>query len=210
MGDLKYIKDPRLIEKKSFEIIESCIDRANFDDKELAIVKRVIHATADFEYARILKFSKEAVDEGLNALRKGCRIITDTRMTEAGINKRALKAAGCEVGCYIDHPDAARISRELGITRAMASIIMAAGNKDNRIFAIGNAPTALFKLVELVKKGTLSPALVIGVPVGFVGAGESKDALSNLDVPHIITGGRKGGSTVAAAVVNALLYMLGE
>ncbi|RKL62117.1 precorrin-8X methylmutase [Thermoanaerobacteraceae bacterium SP2] len=205
---MEYVRDPLEIEKKSFEIIEGHVDRRKFDEKEWAIVRRVIHSVADFEYAGIMDFSEEAVEAGLAAMRRGCRIVTDTRMAEAGINRKALEAAGCVVKCYVDYPDVAAKSRELSITRAMASIMAAAQDGGGGIFAIGNAPTALFKLLELAEEGRIKPDLVIGVPVGFVGAAESKEALVASGIPYIVAWGRRGGSTVAVAIVNALLYML--
>ncbi|MCR4429582.1 MAG: precorrin-8X methylmutase [Tepidanaerobacteraceae bacterium] len=205
---MEYISDPGAIEKKSYEIIESHVHRGKFDEREWAIVRRVIHSVADFEYADIIKFSEKAVEAGLAAMRRGCRIVTDTRMAKAGISWKALEASGCVVKCYADYPEVASESRKLGITRAMASIMEAEREAIDGIFAIGNAPTALFKLLELAKEGRIKPDLVIGVPVGFVGAAESKEALAASKIPHIITRGRKGGSTVAVAIVNALLSML--
>lgn len=207
MGNLSYVKTPEGIEKKSFEIIEENVDKVNFDSKEWNIIRRVIHTTADFEFANLLKLSPGAIEAGILAIQKGCRIYTDTRMAEAGINKKALKQLGCEVLCMVDDVQAAEMAKREGITRSMASIIMASEFSDIRIYALGNAPTALFKLIELIREGKANPDLIIGVPVGFVGAAESKEELSKLSVPHIITKGQKGGSTIAAAIVNALMYM---
>ncbi|MDI3481364.1 MAG: precorrin-8X/cobalt-precorrin-8 methylmutase [Tepidanaerobacteraceae bacterium] len=204
---MEYVRDPAAIEKTSYEIIESHVDRGRFDEREWAVVRRVIHTVADFEYADIMNFSKDAVEAGLCAMRRGCRIVTDTRMAKAGINRKALEAVGCSVKCYIDDPDVAAESGKLKITRAMASIMAAARDGRDGIFAIGNAPTALFKLLEMAEEGRIKPDLVIGVPVGFVGAAESKQALEASGLPFILTRGRKGGSTVAVAVINALLYM---
>lgn len=207
MGNLSYVKTPEGIEKKSFEIIEENVDKSNFDSKEWNIIRRVIHTTADFEFANLLKFSPGAIEAGILALQKGCRIYTDTRMAEAGINKKALKQLGCEALCMVDDVQVLEMAKREGITRSMASIMMAATFPDIKIYALGNAPTALFKLIELIREGKACPDLIIGVPVGFVGAAESKEELSNLSVPHIITKGQKGGSTIAAAIVNALMYM---
>lgn len=207
MGNLSYVKTPEGIEKKSFEIIEENVDKSNFDSKEWNIIRRVIHTTADFEFANLLKFSPGAIKAGILALQKGCRIYADTRMAEAGINKKALKQLGCEVLCMVDDAQAAEMAKHEGITRSMASIMMASEFSDIQIYALGNAPTALFKLIELIREGKANPDLIIGVPVGFVGAAESKEELSKLSVPYIITKGQKGGSNIAAAIVNALMYM---
>ncbi|GAQ25327.1 MULTISPECIES: precorrin-8X methylmutase [Tepidanaerobacter] len=207
MGNLSYVKTPEGIEKKSFEIIEENVDKANFSPKEWNVVRRVIHTTADFDFANLLKFSPGAIEAGLSAMQKGCRIYTDTRMAEAGINKKALKELGCKALCMVDDPQAAEMAKREGITRSMASVMMAAAFPDIKIYVLGNAPTALFKLIELIREGKANPDLIIGVPVGFVGAAESKEELSKLSVPHIITKGQKGGSNIAAAIVNALMYM---
>lgn len=205
---MNYIADPREIEKRSFEIIGENIDESKFDGRELKIIKRVIHTTADFDFADITKISHNAIDAGLEALKNGCGIVTDTKMAEAGINKKALKSLNCDVKCYMDMPEIEELSKKYGITKAMASMIMASHDKRNKVFAIGNAPTALFKLSELIKIGEVKPVLVIGVPVGFVGASESKEELKGLGVPYIITEGKKGGSTIAAAIINAFLFMI--
>lgn len=205
---MNYIKDPWEIEKKSFEIIGKNIDESKFDKKELLIVKRVIHATADFEFANILKISKGAIEDGLKVLKEGFNIVSDTKMAEAGINKKVLDKIGSKVKSYINLPEVKEISKKCGITRSMAAMEIAAKDESNKIFAIGNAPTALFRLIELAREGKAKPSLIIGVPVGFVGAEEAKEEVKKLDIPYIITEGEKGGSTVAAAIVNALLYMI--
>jgi precorrin-8X/cobalt-precorrin-8 methylmutase len=203
-----YIKNPKEIEKRSFEIIGENIDEKRFDERELKIVKRVIHTTADFEFADILKISKEAIDTGIKAIKEGSNIVTDTKMAMAGINKKTLKRFGCDISCFIDAPEVLSLAKEKSITRSMASMIIASQDKKNKIFVIGNAPTALFQLAELIKSGILKPDLIIGVPVGFVGAAESKEAVKELGIPYIITEGRKGGSNIAAAIINALMYMI--
>ena len=205
---MNYIKDPLEIERKSFEIIGKNIDESKFDKKELLIVKRVIHATADFEFANILKISKGAIEDGLKVLKEGFNIVSDTKMAEAGINKKVLDKIGSKVKSYINLPEVKEISKKCGITRSMAAMEIAAKDESNKIFAIGNAPTALFRLIELAREGKAKPSLIIGVPVGFVGAEEAKEEVKKLDIPYIITEGEKGGSTVAAAIVNALLYMI--
>ena len=204
---MNYLTDPKEIERRSFEIIGRHIDESRFDKDELAIVKRVIHTTADFDFVDAIEISKDAIRTGIAALEEKCTIVTDTRMAEAGINKKALKAFGANVVCYIDTPQAEKMSRDLNITRAMASMIIASANDANKIFAIGNAPTALFKLCDLVESKMAKPYLIIGVPVGFVGAKEAKERIKMFGLPYIITAGRKGGSTVAAAVINALICL---
>lgn len=205
---MNYIKDPYRIEEKSFEIIGKNIDESKFNKKELLIIKRVIHATADYDYSNIIKFSDKAIESTLYALKCGSHIVSDTKMLEAGINKSALKKVGSEVKSYIDLPETMEISRKCNITRSMAAIEIAIKDEKNKIFAIGNAPTALFRLIELVKDGVVYPSVIIGVPVGFVGAKEAKEELKELNVPYIVTEGAKGGTTVAAAIVNSLLYMI--
>lgn len=207
MSGMHFICDPLEIERKSFEIIDSHIPAGKFGSKELWVLKRVIHATADFDYVETLRISDDAIDAGIDAFKKGVTIVTDTKMVAAGINKKALNKWGCNVKCYIDDPDVASYAKNNCITRSMAAMIKAVEEPDNRVFAIGNAPTALYQLVELVKNKKARPDLIIGVPVGFVGAAESKELLKALDIPYITIEGRKGGSTIAAAIVNALLYM---
>jgi precorrin-8X/cobalt-precorrin-8 methylmutase len=207
MSDLVYIKDPDAIKKKSFDTIESQVDKKLKDSKEWPIIRRVIHTTADFDFADLLYFSKDAVEAGVTAIKSGFNIVTDTKMAMEGINKNNLRIFGCDVQCFIRDPRAAKIAKVQGITRSMASMILSTEDNNNKIYALGNAPTALFKLIELINSGITKPALIIGVPVGFVGAEESKKALSELSIPYITTLGKKGGSTIAAAIVNALLHI---
>jgi len=195
------------IEKRSMEIIESGLP-ADIPQENKAVVKRVIHCTADFDYAENLKFSKNAVQLALSALSKGCDIVTDTQMALAGINKAAASKLGCKVHCFMSDPDVAEESKNRGCTRAVVSMEKAAKLEKPLIFAIGNAPTALLRLKELIDTGEIAPELVIGVPVGFVNVVESKNAIMETDVPYIIAKGRKGGSNVAAAIVNALMYQI--
>ncbi|MBZ4645477.1 MAG: precorrin-8X methylmutase [Clostridia bacterium] len=207
---MEYIHDPKAIEARSFEIITETLGQRDFTDQEAKIIKRVIHTTADFEYADILELSQGAVEIGLNEIKKGSNIITDTKMAYSGINKTVLEKFGGEVHCFISDEEVAHAAKMKGITRAMASMDVAVQNPKNKIFAIGNAPTALFRLKELIEEGKAMPSLIIGVPVGFVNVVESKEAIKELGIPYIISNGRKGGSTVAAAIVNALLYMMGD
>ena len=201
-----YLNDPAMIEEKSMEIIEQAMVGMNFEENELAVVKRMIHTTGDFDYQRIVVFKNDPVNTGLKLLTQGCRIFTDTRMAWSGINKKALNKSGSELKCYIDDERVKELAQKKGTTRSYAAVDIASRDQVD-IYVIGNAPTALFRIGELIKQGRVSPSLIIGVPVGFVGAAESKESIRELDVPSITTVGTKGGSNVAAAVVNALLYM---
>ena len=172
------------------------------------IVKRCIHTSADFDYARNLCFSEQAVEKALEAIKNGACIVTDTQMGKAGINKKALARYGGEVYCFMSDEDVAEIARKNGTTRATASMDKAAGLDKKLIFAIGNAPTALVRLYELIQEGKLEPELIIGVPVGFVNVVQSKELIMQTDVRYIVARGRKGGSNIAACICNALLYMI--
>ena len=202
------IVKPNEIEKKSFEIITSELGGRPFAPEIEPIVKRVIHTSADFDYADNLVFTEGAVPRALEALKKGAHIVTDTTMAMSGINKRTLAALGGEVHCFIGDEDVAQQAKERGVTRSMISMEKAAAMEVPLIFAIGNAPTALISLCELMDRGAVSPELVIGVPVGFVNVVESKELVLEHEVPAIVARGRKGGSNVAAAIVNALLYQV--
>ena len=204
---------PADIEKRSFEIItEELGDRVLLPGTE-PIVKRCIHTSADFDYADNLVFSDHAVDRALDAVRRGASIVTDTQMARAGINKKRLARYGGEVHCFMSDEDVAETARLNGTTRAAACMDKAAelyGN-ERLIFAMGNAPTALVRLYELVNEGVLRPELIIGVPVGFVNVVQSKELILGLkDTPYIVARGRKGGSNIAACICNALLYMLND
>ena len=174
----------------------------------LPVIKRVIHTTADFDYADNLRFSDRAVERGVQALRSGCDIVTDTQMARAGINKTILGRLGGEARCFMSDPDVAAEAGARGVTRAMVSMEKAASLEKPCIFAIGNAPTALFALFDLIAAGKVRPALVIGAPVGFVNVVESKERIMAAGVPYIVAQGRKGGSNVAAAICNAMLYQI--
>lgn len=201
------IHDPVEIERRSMEIIESGLP-AGIPEENKAVVRRVIHCTADFDYASNLAFSDNAVQKALAALEKGCDIITDTQMAYSGINKAAASKLGCAVHCFMSDPDVAEEAKKRGCTRAVVSMEKAAKMNKPLIFAIGNAPTALLRLRELIDAGEITPFLVIGVPVGFVNVIESKNAIMETGVPYIVAKGRKGGSNVAAAIVNALMYQM--
>ena len=200
---------PMEIEKRSFEIIESELPHP-IDPKLAPIIKRVIHTSADFDYADNLCFSEGVVEKAHEAIKNGACIVTDTQMAKAGINKKNLARYGGEVYCFIADEDVAAAARENGTTRSAASMDKAAALGKPLIFAIGNAPTALVRICELIEDGKLSPELVIGVPVGFVNVVQSKEMIMDEPVPYIVARGRKGGSNVAACIVNALLYMLGR
>lgn len=200
---------PMEIERESFRIITEELGDRVLDPAQAPIVKRVIHTTADFDYADNLYFSPDAVRLALDALRQGAMIVTDTQMALAGINKRAAARFGCDVACYMSDADVAAEAKAQGVTRARVSMDKAARLGDNVLFAIGNAPTALIRLREHIDAG-YRPRLVIGVPVGFVNVVASKERIIETDVPCIVARGRKGGSNVAACIVNALLYMIDE
>ena len=202
------IVKPMDIEKRSFEIITELLGERRLEPENELVIKRVIHTSADFDYVDNLCFSEHAVRRGIEALRGGCDIVTDTQMARAGINKSILGQLGGEVMCFMSDPDVAAEAGARGVTRAMVSMERAAALEKPCIFAIGNAPTALFALKTLMEEGKVRPALVIGVPVGFVNVVESKEAIMTAGVPYIVARGRKGGSNVAAAICNAMLYQI--
>ena len=199
---------PMNIEKRSFEIITEMLDGRTFPPEEEPVIKRAIHTTADFDYADNLVFSKNAVKKGLSALKAGCDIVTDTQMAKAGINKSILEKLGGRVHCFMSDADVAEEAKMRGVTRAYVSMERGAKIEKPCIFAIGNAPTALIRLRELLDAGEIEPALIIGVPVGFVNVVESKELIISSNAPYIVARGQKGGSNVAAAIVNALLYQI--
>ena len=203
---------PHEIEKRSFEIITEELKARGLQDKILPenelVVKRVIHTTADFDYVDNLYISEGAVAAGIEALRRGACIVTDTQMARSGINKTRLKQYGGEAYCFMSDEDVAQKAKVQGTTRATASMEKAAELSVPLIFAIGNAPTALVKLYELIKEQKLRPELIIGVPVGFVNVVEAKELILQTGVPCIVARGRKGGSNVAAAICNAMLYQM--
>ncbi len=197
---------PADIEARSMELIAAELPHP-LDPENEAVIKRVIHTTADFDYVDNLVFTPGAVAKGVAALRGGCSIVTDTTMAQAGINKRTLAKLGGRTVNFIADPQVAAEAKARGITRSAVSMERAAALGDPLIYAIGNAPTALIRLCELVQTGEMvPPALVIGVPVGFVNVVEGKELLLQTEIPSIVARGRKGGSNVAAAICNALLY----
>lgn len=199
---------PMEIEKRSFEIITEELGY-ELPEKEAPIIKRCIHTSADFDYAENLCFSEGVVDKAIAALKNGACIVTDTQMAKSGINKKALAKYGGEAYCFMSDEDVAEIAKKNGSTRATACMDKAAAMDKPLIFAIGNAPTALVRLYELIEDGKLKPELIIGVPVGFVNVVQSKELIMQADVPYIVARGRKGGSNIAACICNALLYMAG-
>lgn len=205
---LEQIK-PMDIERRSFEIITELLGDKKLEPENELVIKRAIHTTADFDYAENLVFSPHAVKKGMEALKNGCDIVTDTQMAKAGINKTILASLGGEVHCFMADADVAEAAKQRGVTRALVSMEKAAKLPKPCIFAIGNAPTALVSIEHLMEEGALSPALIIGVPVGFVNVVESKELLIEKALaPYIIARGRKGGSNVAAAICNAMLYQI--
>ena len=205
--ELENVK-PMEIERRSFEIITAELKRELPEDTA-PIIKRCIHTSADFDYADNLCFSEHVVERALAALKAGACIVTDTQMAKSGINKKALAKFGGEVYCFMSDEDMAQTARENGTTRATASMDKAAALEKPLIFAIGNAPTALVRLYELIEEKKIAPRLIIGVPVGFVNVVQSKELIMQTDVPYIVARGRKGGSNIAACICNALLYMAG-
>ncbi|MFA8342805.1 MAG: precorrin-8X methylmutase [Rhodothermaceae bacterium] len=203
---MQYIVKPNEIEKRSFEIISKELGERKFPLDLDPIIKRVIHTTADFEYADLLCFQNNIIERMNELISNGAGIVSDTNMILNGVNKAALQKAGCKISCFMSEPEVAAEAKARGITRAIVSMEYALKNPDNKIFLIGNAPTALFTLLELSKAQTRNDIVIVGVPVGFVGAEESKDQLLKTDIPSIVVKGRKGGSTVAVAIMNALLY----
>lgn len=202
--------EPRDIEARSFAIITEELGDRRLEPDQAPIIKRCIHTSADFDYADSLCFSEGAVARALEAIRGGACIVTDTQMAKSGINKKSLARHGGEVLCFMSDEDVAAEAKARGITRAAVSMERAAALQKPLIFAIGNAPTALVRLYELIGEGKLRPELIIGVPVGFVNVVQSKELIMETDVPYIVARGRKGGSNIAACICNALLYMLDD
>lgn len=205
---MDYITDPQAIEEKSMDIIGGLIGDLQVSPEAERIIKRVVHTTGDPEYAKLVEIHPEAIESGLKALRRGCKIFTDVNMVKIGINSRVLGQLGGEVECYINHPEVIESAAAAGKTRAMTAMERVAKELDGNILAIGNAPTALFTALQAVSQLGVKPALIVGIPVGFVGAAESKEALIQSGLPYITVRGTKGGSTISVSVINALLYTL--
>ena len=201
---------PEEIEQRSFEIITEELKKRGISlpEEQEMITKRVIHTSADFDYADTLVYSKDAVAIARELLKCGADIVTDTNMALAGINKKALAKLGGQAHCFMADEDVARVAKERGVTRAVVSMEKARNIEKHVIFAVGNAPTALIRLYEMIQEGSWHPEFVIGVPVGFVNVEAAKELIMETEVPYIVNRGRKGGSNVAAAICNALLYEL--
>lgn len=204
-----YIKKPMEIEAKSMDIIEQSMSDTRFSPEEKIIAKRMIHTTGDTDYRKIIIFKNNFVQTAKNAMQKGLTIFTDTKMVSIGINKPALLKTKNNLLCLIDDEEVLELAEKNGTTRSSAAVDIAV-KRGAEAFVIGNAPTALFRLLELCKEKKVAPEFIAGVPVGFVGAAESKEALRKENFPQISTEGTKGGSNVAASIINALLYMLVE
>lgn len=197
--------DPTKIEQESMAIIDSLLEK-ELKKEEAPIIKRCIHTSADFSYADNLYFSKGAIEQISQAMKNGALIVTDTNMALAGINKAALKKLGITAHCYMADEDVATQAKQRGITRAIVAVEKAAKQQQTVIFVVGNAPTALIRLYELIKEDDYKCGGIIGVPVGFVNVVESKEMIIETNAPVIVAKGRKGGSNIAAAIVNALMY----
>ena len=209
MENIEYVR-PQDIEKRSFAIISKELEEKGIvlpKDQEL-VTKRAIHTSADFDYAKTMTYSAHAVGIAKKLIQNGADIVTDTNMALAGVNKKELAKYGGEAHCFMAEEEVAKIAKESGVTRAAVSMEKAAQIEKPVIFAIGNAPTALIELYEMIQSGKYRPAFIIGVPVGFVNVEAAKDLILKTDVPYIINRGRKGGSNIAAAICNALLYEL--
>jgi len=201
---------PEEIEHKSFEIIDREAGPHNFSNQQWCVVRRMIHTTADFEFKEMVRFHPDAMAAGIGAIRQGKTVITDTNMARVGIRTNDLARFGATVTCYMNDPLIHAAAKSNGTTRARAAVDMAVADMTDGIYVVGNAPTALLRLLELIHEKKARPALIVGLPVGFVNAAESKAALIETDYPYISNVGRKGGSNVAASVVNALAILAGE
>jgi len=201
---------PDEIERSSFQIIDQEAGAHHFTAQQWSIVRRMIHTTADFEFKEMVRFHPHAVSAGIEAIRNGKMIITDTNMARVGIRKKEVETYGGQVKCFINDPLIHEKAAVTGGTRAKAAVDMAVSEMKDGIYVVGNAPTALLRLIELVSAKKARPALIIGLPVGFVNAAESKAALMEMDTPHISNVGRKGGSNLAASVINALAILATE
>lgn len=206
-----YIKKPEDIEKRSFEIITEELGEKvkKFTEEELPIVKRVIHTTADFEYADLIEFLEDPISSAKEVLLGGCKIYCDTNMIVNGLSKNILKKFNCIPYTLVSDTEVSKEAKARGVTRSIVGMEHAGKDKETKIFLIGNAPTALYKLKEMIEKNEIEkPALVVGVPVGFVGASESKEVFKDTKVPYITINGRKGGSTVAVSILHGILYQI--
>jgi len=207
---MSFIKDPAEIETRSMKLIAPYLEGLNLDEGHTKVFSRVIHAAGDPDYANHIRIHPEAIAAAINAIRGGADIFCDVEMVRTGISKKTLAQYGGQVHCLIADPAVAAMAKEQGITRSMAAVRTFGHKLDGAVVAVGNAPTALFELFRLMAEENVRPAVVIGVPVGFVGAAESKAMLTEKSTaPYITVLGNKGGSPIAAAILNALLYMMG-
>jgi precorrin-8X/cobalt-precorrin-8 methylmutase len=204
---LKEFLSPKEIEKISFEIIERELGNLDVSKEEKEIIMRVAHATADPEFAKRVIFHPQAIEKGILALKSGRDIITDVEMVKAGIRIKELKEFGNKIFCFLNDKKVLDRAKDESLPCAVLAMRQAIPHINGNIVVIGNAPTALFELVRLIEEKKASPALVIGIPVGFVGASESKEALRNASIPYITNEGRRGGSAVACAIINALIKL---
>jgi len=200
------------IEKKSFDIIDAEIERHNYNESEWIIVRRIIHATADFDFARKNRiiFHRDAIESAFNAIKNKCNIVTDVDMVLSAINKKSITNLGLKTLCYISDKALVNESQRFNRTRSEMAMRKAANEMNGGVVAIGNSPTALYETINIIREGVAKPALVIGIPVGFVFAAESKDELTKTDIPFITNKGRKGGSPAASSIVNAILLLFQE
>ena len=206
---MDFIKQPMDIENKSMEIIAPHLAGLNLSEAETKIYSRMIHASGDVDYAKVIRLHPKAIEATQEALKRGANIYTDVEMVRTGINKKAFGRYGGKIECRVADPEIAEIAKREGITRSMAAMRDFGKELAGSIIAIGNAPTALFEVLRLAEKENILPAVIIGIPVGFVGAADSKKLLAeNTLVPYVTVEGTKGGSPIAASVVNAIMYLL--
>lgn len=206
---MSFIKDPMAIEVRSFEIIKPYIEKLNLDEAQTKIYSRIIHASGDVDYAPLIHIHEDAVEAMKKAVLSGCKIYTDVEMVRTGINKRKLATWGGSVECKIADPEIVKYAKENGVTRSIAAMRYFGKDLNGAIVAIGNAPTALFEVIRLMNEENIRPAAIVGTPVGFVGAAESKDLLiAESKVPYITVTGTKGGSPIAVACINAVMYLI--
>ena len=206
---MNFIKNPKAIEENSMEMIYPFIKDLDLTAEEITVYSRMIHAAGDVDYGHLIQTSRGAVAAGIEALRRGCNIYCDVTMVQTGINKRALSVLGGQVFCRIADPEIAKSAKEKNISRSMEAMHSFGKALNGSIIAVGNAPTALFEAILMTKEEGITPALIVGIPVGFVGAAESKETLiKESSVPYITVRGTKGGSPIVASVINALLYNL--
>ena len=206
---MDFMKSPKGIEDRSMEIIAPYVDGYDWNEGEKKIASRLIHASGDVEYAKVIRIHKDALAAGIEAFKRGANIYCDVEMVRTGVSKVTLAELGSEIFCRVSDPEIAKMAKEKEITRSMAAMRSFGKELDGAVIAIGNAPTALFEVLAMCKEEGIRPALIVGIPVGFVGAAESKDFLMETSpVPYITVQGNKGGSPIAVATINAILYQI--